>query len=226
MTPIEQANQTIARVREKTDSCIVFCSFGKDSMVILDMCAKRFTHVVAVFMYFVKNLEHIDRYFRWCKAKYPNVEWEYVPHWTLSYLLRSGMYCTAQPKIKLIKLADVVKTVRIKHGIDYVCLGMKSADGMNRRIMLGTYKDDAYIHKDMFYPLATWKQNDVLAYMKHHRLPAPVRYTLQASSGMGFDEQCFLWLEKNCPQDLEKIYEVFPLSERILWEAHKREQQE
>lgn len=47
-----------------------------------------------------------------------------------------------------------------------------------------------------------------------------MRYSLKASSGVGFDLDCFKWLEKNYPSDLEKIYKVFPLSKRILFEEH------
>lgn len=215
---MESAQKTIAAVRSNSDGCIVFCSLGKDSLVTLDLVYGRFERIICVFMYFVPQLEHIERWINWAKSRYPKVEFMQVPHWNLSYILRGGLYCVPNPKVKLIKLADVVKAIRLKTGVDYVFLGMKKADGMNRRLMLRNFETTGYINNYQAYPLADWTQKDVLAYMRMHNLPEPIRYSLKASSGTGFNLDCFLWLRENFPQDLQKIYKTFPMSERILWE--------
>ena len=116
-----------------------------------------------------------------------------------------------------MKLRDVVESVKRKYGIEYVFLGMKKADSLNRRLMLKGY-EPTYENKGLVYPLADWTQKEVLTYMRQHRLPEPIRYSLKASSGVGFNEDCFLWLRENCPQDLERIYQVFPLSRIILFQ--------
>lgn len=223
MTKMESATKTIAAVRRNSDGCIVFCSLGKDSLVTLDLVYGKFQKIVCVFMYFVPGLEHIERWVNWCKSRYPNVEFMQVPHWNLSYILRGGLYCVPEPKVQLIKLADVIKAVRMKTGIDYVLLGMKKADSMNRRLMLKRLESDDYILNQQAYPLADWTQKDVLAYMRQNAIPEPVRYSLKASSGTGFNLDCFLWLRENFPQDLQKIYKTFPLSERILWEYDQKQ---
>lgn len=223
MTRLESAENTIQVVRQETDSCILMCSFGKDSIVTLDLIYPHFNRIVCVFMYFVKDLEHINCWLNWARKRYPKAEFVEIPHWNLSYILRGGLYCVPNPKVKLLKLTDVVASLRLKYGIEYVFLGMKKADGMNRNLMLKTYEDKNYINKGYAYPLAEWNQKNVLAYMKQHRLPEPVRYSLKASSGIGFNTDCLLWLEKNYPQDLQKIYKAFPFSERVLWEYHQQE---
>lgn len=172
-------------------------------------------------MYFVEGLEHIERYIKWVKAKYPKVEFIQVPHWNLTYILRSGMYCVPNPKIKLLKLADVDLAMRLRFGIDFVFYGMKKADSMNRRLMLNTYQD--YENAGKVYPLADWTQRDVLTYMRQKGLPEPVRYSIKASSGVGFNIDCMLWMEKNYPQDLQRIYKTFPMAERVLWEYHNKQ---
>ncbi len=194
------------------------CSLGKDSLVVLDLIYPRFKRIVCVFMYFVKDLEHINRWINWVKSKYPKVEFVQVPHWNLSYILKYGLYCVEQPKVKALKLADVVNGLRVKYDLHYVFLGMKKADGMNRNLMLKGYAVNNYINNGYAYPLADWNQREVIAYMKHRSLPPPVRYSLKASSGIGFNTDCLTWLEKNFPQDLQKIYETFPLCEREMWE--------
>lgn len=226
MTKQESANHVINVVREKTDECILFCSLGKDSLVLLDLIYPKFNRIVCVFMYFVEGLEHIERWIKWLKSRYPKIEFVQVPHWNLTYVLRGGLFCVAQPKVKLLKLRDVVDAMTIKYQIGHVFLGMKKADSMNRRLMLNTYAAEDYIHQGLVYPLAEWTQKEILSYMKMHNLPEPVRYGKNASNGVGFNEDCFSWLEKNCPQDLEKIYKVFPMSRRILFEYHLRKEKD
>ncbi len=223
MTLLDRTNKTIDTIRQKSDSCLLFCSLGKDSLVLLDLLYPKFDRIVCVFMYFVKGLEHIERWVGWVKARYPRIEFVQVPHWNLSYILRGGLYCVPNPKIKLIKLADVVKAMQLKYGIEHVFLGMKKADGMNRRLMLKGYEAQDYCNNGLHYPLADWKQKDILAYMRQHNLPEPVRYSLKASSGVGFNLDCMSWLEKNYPGDLERIYKVFPMAERVLWEHHHKQ---
>lgn len=219
---LQETYKSIDAVREKSDGALLFLSLGKDSLVLLDLIYPKFDRIVCVFMYFVPGLEHIQRWINWVKAKYPKVELIEIPHWNLSYILRSGLYCVPNPKVKLLKLADVVKAMQLRFGIYYTFLGMKKADGMNRRLMLKGY-EPTYENKGMCYPLADWTQKDILSYMKQHRLPTPVRYGLKASNGVGFNVDCFLWLEKNFPNDLKLIYRTFPMAERILWEYHNKQ---
>lgn len=213
----------IEAVADKSKSCILFLSLGKDSLVLLDLIYPKFDRIVCVFMYFIKDLEHISRWINWTKAKYPKIEFVQVPHWNLAYILRGGLYCVPNPKVKLLKLADVVKAMQLTHGVYYTFLGMKKADGMNRRLMLKGYEANGYENNGMVYPLADWNQRDILAYMKQHNLPEPIRYSLKASSGVGFNLDCMLWMEKNYPQDLQRIYKVFPMAERVLWEYNNQQ---
>lgn len=222
MNKVERSIEVIDAISSKTDTAVVFLSLGKDSLVVLDLLNKKFKRVICVYMYFVRGLEHIERWIRWTKARYPHIEIVQIPHWNLSYILKGGMYCVANPNVKLIKLADVIESVRLKYNAYYVFLGMKKADSMNRRLMLGTYEMSNYENKGLVYPLAEWTQKDILAYMKQKKLPEPVRYSNKASNGIGFNIECFLWLQANFPNDLKKIYEVFPMSERILWEYEQK----
>ena len=60
MNKLQEAHNVICRVAEKQSSCIVMCSLSKDSLVTLDLVYSRFERVVCVFMYFVKDLDHIN----------------------------------------------------------------------------------------------------------------------------------------------------------------------
>lgn len=132
------------------------------------------------------------------------------------------MYCEANPKTRLLKLRDVVDAMRLKYDIHYCFIGMKKADGMNRNLMFKGYAANNYENGGLVYLLAEWNQNDILAYMKMRKLPNPIRYGKNASNGVGFNLDCSLWMRENYPQDLERIYKVFPLSRRILWEYDQK----
>ena len=171
MNKVEQANRYIDLIRERSSEALLFLSLGKDSLVLLDLLYPKFDRIVCVFMYFVKDLEHINRWINWTKARYPKIEFVQVPHWNLTYILRGGMYCVPNPEVRLLKLADVVKAMQLKHGVYYTFLGMKKADGMNRRLMLNGYEEKGYENNGMCYPLADLKQKDILSYMKQNNLP-------------------------------------------------------
>lgn len=231
--PMIAANDCIDFVASQTDTCILMCSLGKDSIVTLDMIAPRFKKIFCVFMFFVKGLEHIERWKKWVCAKYKNVEFVEIPHWNLTYILRSGLYCTPHPNQKLLKLMDVEKALRLKYDCQWVFLGMKKADSMNRNLMITQFKDNHYTDNFQAYPLAEFSQKQILSYMKMHHLPEPVQYGLsqagdeakvgKASNGIGFNVDCLLWLERFFPGDLRKIYNTFPLCERVLFEYHAKE---
>lgn len=212
MNALAHAKEVIASVSHKTDRAILFFSAGKDSIVLLDLMSPYFKEIVCVFMYFVKDLEHIERYLKWAEGKY-GVRVIQVPHWNLTYLLRSGTYCVPNPKVKLMKLSDVDRSIKLQTGIEYSFFGMKKADSLNRRLMM---MSSGSVIGDKVYPLSEMTNKEVLAYMKQKRLPMPVRYSDKPSGGMGFNPECFLWMKKNAPEDLDKVLRAFPLSEKIL----------
>ena len=234
--PLIAANDCIDYVASQTDTCILMCSLGKDSIVTLDLIYPKFKKIYCIFMAFVHGLEHIERWKKWVVAKYPKVEMIEIPHWNLTYILRSGLYCTPHPKQKLLKLADVIKALRLKYNTQWVFLGMKKADSMNRNLMITRFRDTHYTDNYQAYPCAEFSQKQIVQYMKMHNLPEPVMYSLstagneakigKASNGIGFNVDCLLWLRTYYPQDLQKIYDTFPLCQRVLLEYDFKKQKE
>ncbi len=225
MNKINQTKEVLHSVSQKTNRAILFYSCGKDSIVSLDLMHEYFDEIICVFMYFVKDLNHINKFLNWAKVKYPKIKIVQVPHWNLTYILRGGVYCVANPKVKVFKVAKVDEAMRIKYGINYTFYGMKKADSMNRRLMLNTY-ENCTSDTNKVYPLADWTNKEVLAYMKSKKLPEPVRYSKNASGGVGFNIDCYLWLRNNEPNDLQKMLKTFPASEKILFDYDVFKQKE
>ncbi|KAB1228463.1 phosphoadenosine phosphosulfate reductase domain-containing protein [Chryseobacterium viscerum] len=216
MDHLKHSKEVINTIRKKTDRVILFYSAGKDSIALLDMLSKEFTEVVCIFMYFVKDLEHINRFIELSKKKYQNVTFEEVPHWTLTKIHKYGLFCQPRRNIRQLKFADTINAIKIRTGIQYAFIGEKKADNMTRNIKLRQYELEAISSTKNVYPLSKWKDADVLDYIKRNSLPQPIKYGNKRSNGVNFDVDVYVYLRKFYPDDLKKILTAYPLSEKLL----------
>lgn len=239
MTKVQHTQDIISSIRTQTNRAVMFYSVnGKDSIALLDMLAKSFDEVICYYMYFVKDLEHIERYVRLAEKMYPNIIIRQLPHFMLSNIRRAGVFCTPIPDTKIQKIKDIEKIIRQETGERFIFSGMKGVDGFMKRMRLKMWGENFTTESGEIYPLALWTNNEVLRYIKTHQLPTPVNYTTsehqlltkngrvmqKVSSGLTFDIDVFLWLRKFYPQDLEAIYTEFPLSKQIIFEYEYQKQ--
>ena len=174
---LQHTELVINRIREKTDTVILFYSCGKDSMVLLDICSKKFKKVICIYMYMVKDLKHINKFIRFSEKRYFNAEFHQIPHYGLSTLLKLGIFCKSNTNItKRTTLADIDEAVRLKFKCKWSLYGWKQSDGMNRCLTLRSYELEAISKTQKGYPLSKWKKADVLLYLKRNRLPEPIAY--------------------------------------------------
>ena len=226
---LERARQIIEEISKETDSIILMHSLsGKDSIALLDLVYPHFKRIVCVFMYIVPNLEHINAYYRYAKAKYPNTEWLQVPHYAWYNYRKCGYLGMEKDESqKQWKLSDIIEVVRQRTGIEWCCLGFKQSDGLYRRLMLRSYKDgkESICWKGKkFYPLSTYKNADIIEYILKNKLKRPERYGGQSqSSGTDVTDYYYLkYLETKFPEDAEKLYNVFPAARFIVPDYESR----
>jgi sulfate adenylyltransferase subunit 2 len=219
---VPRAIQAIEKVAQQTGKATLFHSAsGKDSIALLDLMSPYFDEIVCVYMYVVKDLGHINRHIGYAARKYPNATFVQVPHFALSSYIKIGYMGHAQnPKQKLLRLTDISRAVVEKFGIEWTFYGFKQSDGMNRRLMLRGYEDQAINYKSRkCYPLSTYKNVDVLHYIDAHDLIQPEKYgNFQSNGASPSDLNYLLWLRARWPNDLAKVIEVFPDAERLLFE--------
>lgn len=232
MQELKRAREIIDDVSKETDSILLFHSLsGKDSIVLLDLCYKKFNRVIVVFMYLVKDLEHIMRYYNYAKAKYPNMEFVQVPHYALFNYIKTGyMGIKQNTKQRQWTLADITDKLREKLGVEWACYGFKQSDSLNRRLMLRSYTDgkEAINWKTKkFYPLSTYKNKEIMDFILDHRLKNPeVCGTNKQSSGVDIEDVEYQkYLKELFPEDLEKIYNVFPMARIVMLKANNKEEQ-
>ena len=232
MQELKRAREIIDDVSKETDSILLFHSLsGKDSIVLLDLCYNKFKRVIVVFMYLVKDLEHIMRYYNYAKAKYPNIEFVQVPHYALFNYIKTGyMGIRQNTKQRQWTLSDITDKLREKIGVEWACYGFKQSDSLNRRLMLRSYTDgkEAINWKTKkFYPLSTYKNKEIMDFILDHRLKNPeVCGTNKQSSGVDIEDVEYQkYLKELFPEDLEKIYKVFPMARIVMLKANNKEEQ-
>lgn len=218
---LEHSKQIIKQLKQKTSKLILFHSMsGKDSIALLDLLYPHF-EVTCVFMYVVKDLQHINRYMHFINSRYPKAKVIQVPHFGVySYIKTGYLGCKQNPKQKQYSLADLTEIIREKTGVEWAVFGFKQSDSMNRRLMLRTYEDEAINEKSKkAYPLSKYKNKDILHYIQQNNLITPESYGKHQSSGTSIDDlEYLLFLRNKFPDDLKKIIAEYPLAERKLYE--------
>ena len=224
---MERAINVIRTVASTTDRAVLFSSAsGKDSIALLEMMYPYFREIVCIYMYAVKDLEHINRYIGWAQSRYPNARFVQVPHYSVYSFIKVGFLgCRKNPKQKLWTLAEITDKVMERFGVEWAFFGFKQSDSLNRRLMLRTYTDGAICEKTKkCYPLSTYKNADVLRYIEDHHLIRPETYGGESqSSGTDItDIHYLLYLREHFPDDLQRLFGMYPMAERILFEHDKK----
>ncbi len=210
------------KIRKETDTIILFSSItGKDSILLTHYCCEVFKRVVSVYMYIVKDLEHVKKYQSYFESRYKNIEYIQVPHFSLSSHIHSGFHGIKQDKtIKKVTLDDLIQQVRAKTGIEWVCLGMKKYDSIQRRFELKELEDEAINRlSKRVYPLTNLSNKAVVEAIRINRLPLPVFYNSDNSQCVEINNKQFIgYLYEKWPKDLEKVFNQYPGSKHLLYE--------
>ena len=206
--------EPINLVRQDSDEVLLFHSAtGKDSIMLLDLIAKKFDRVTCVFMYIVKGLEYENAYIGWAKKKYKNVEFIQTPHYALNSFIRNGyLGIKKDPKMPKTKISNIDLKMKTKTGIKWSVYGFKKNDGMTRRIMLNQIDKYVDYRTNKAYPLAELTNSDVIKYIADNDLIPPFNYSKKKpSSGCDISQTEFLiYLQNKYQDDLKKICKQFP----------------
>lgn len=194
-----------------TDSVIVGFSGGKDSIVTLDLCFRYFKRVVPFFMFLVPNLEFQEKMLRWYENKY-NTEIIRIPHFEVSEFLKYGSFTLYDHDVDIVGITDTYEYIRQKTGIHWIAAGERCADSIVRNAMIKQSGSIDY-KRGRFYPIAYWKKNDVMQYIKHKKL-----YLSPEQKKLGFSFRSLAGSElavikENYPEDYKKILKIYPFAE-------------
>jgi 3'-phosphoadenosine 5'-phosphosulfate sulfotransferase (PAPS reductase)/FAD synthetase len=216
-----KAHETIDIVKKETDKVILFHSAtGKDSIALLDLLSPHFEKIVCVFMYYVKNLNYEHRYINWATKKYPNAEFIEAPHFAVTSFVKHGyLGIKKDSSVKDRTLKDITKQIKQSTGLDWAFFGFKKIDSIDRRIMLNGLPDGISHSTKNAYPLADYKNSQVLEHINRRNLIPPFCYNkAKPSSGCDISDPTFLaYMKQKYPDDLKKIFNTYPYTEAILF---------
>lgn len=193
-----------------TDSVIVGFSGGKDSIVTLDLCFRYFKRVVPFFMYLVPGLEFQEKMLRWYENKY-KTEIIRIPHFEVSEFLKYGSFTLYDQNVDVVGITDTYEYIRQKTGIHWIAAGERCADSIVRNAMIKQSGSIDY-KRGRFYPIAYWKKNDVMQYIKLRRL-----YLSPEQKKLGFSFRSLSGnelavIKEHYPDDYKKILRVYPFA--------------
>ena len=193
-----------------TDSVIVGFSGGKDSIVTLDLCFKYFKRVVPFFMYLVPDLEFQEQMLRRYEERY-NTEIIRLPHFETSEFLKYGSFTMADWNVDIVGINDTYEYLRQTTGIHWIAAGERCADSIVRNAMIKKSGSIDY-KRGRFYPIAYWKKQEVLEYIKYKKL-----YLSPEQKSLGFSFRSLAGSElavikQLYPKDYEKILKVYPFA--------------
>lgn len=193
-----------------TDSVIVGFSGGKDSIVTLDLCFRYFKRVQAFFMYLVPGLEFQEKMLRWYENKY-KTEIIRIPHFEVSEFLKYGSFTLYDQNVDVVGITDTYEYIRQKTGIHWIAAGERCADSIVRNAMIKQSGSIDY-KRGRFYPIAYWKKNDVMQYIKLRRL-----YLSPEQKKLGFSFRSLSGnelavIKEHYPDDYKKILRVYPFA--------------
>lgn len=205
---IEWSNKIIQKAITESKNTAVSFSWGKDSIVLLDLVKKQKPDIKVLFAdtgveypetyQFIKDnkktfsLEDGITYFVargnktfWQIVKekgYPKARQNACQDHVGQKKYRSPACCLVLKERPLIKLEELL-------GIDLIFWGIQATESMNRRLLFLT-KGEYYFNKTekrwKVSPLMIWTNKDVLEYCKINRLPLPSIYSKMERNGCMF----------------------------------------
>lgn len=193
-----------------TDSVIVGFSGGKDSIVTLDLCFRYFKKVVPYFLYLVPELSFQEKMLQWYERKY-GTKILRLPHFECSNFLKYGCFTMADWTVDIVGINDTYNYLRELTGIHWIAAGERCADSIVRNAMIKKSGSIDY-QRGRFYPLAYWKKNEVVQYIKQKKL-----YLSKEQRELGFSFRSLAGSELSVikelyPEDYAKILKVYPFA--------------
>lgn len=213
--------QSIAAIREQTDTILMAFSCGKDSIGAWLECRKHFPRIVPFYMYLVPGLEFVERSLRYYE-KWFGCRILRVPHPSLYRMLNNFVFQAPQncAVIEAANLANfeyesMYDEVRKKLSLPdtvFAASGVRAVDSPYRMVAVKRY-GPINRKKRHFYPIWDWRKERLLSEIKTAGIQLPADYRVFGRSFDGIDYRFLEPIRRTWPDDYARILEYFPLAE-------------
>lgn len=216
--------ETVAIIREKTDTVFLSFSCGKDAVATWLALRDHFPRIIPYYCYLVPGLSFVERALTYYEDFF-KTRIVRVPHPALYRMLRNGVFQTRERE-RLLHAAGLAKFdfegLRDDLAEDYglpknhwVALGVRSSDTLPRLIML---RKSGPIIKSLgkFYPIWDMNKAQLVASVVSAGVKLAPEYPFIGRSFDGINFQ-YLWpVREHWPEDYARILEWFPMAELEL----------
>ena len=196
--------------------CLLSFSGGKDSLACLQLCLD--SNVADLQLYckvFIPGMDSDEQFLQYIEKRI-NRKILRLPHFVNSTLLKYGFYSYVPVDIKKqLKQKDMEEMAKEKLNCqDYwIVNGSRKNESMTRAVMFKPIKDGFDEKNKRIYPVWDWKEGQIYKYLTKNRwrtiFPKGIR-------GSGIFKDYILYLRDKYPQDLPKLFAVYPLAEKFL----------
>lgn len=208
----------LEKLSQTHEAIIVSYSTGKDSMILMDLCSKKFKRVIALHMYFVKGLAYIEGGLDYARARW-GCEVMQIPHWLYVQAIKTNQYCnyTNAESLADVNLSDLYKLAMQKTGARLVATGARKSDGLWRRRWMKNIRKSAN-YDGVIFPLQDWLKLDISSYQKTHNIPMPELSTTGRgdATGISCNNESILWLYDRHRDDFDRMKRVFPHIDAVV----------
>ena len=216
MSAVLDSIDVIKQQSARHDSVVVALSFGKDSLVVMDLCCKHFKRVEAFCMSFVTGMNIMQQKLQYSRDRW-GVEVKEIEHWAAVRHRAQGFRCfESYHEGKLPNLAMTLEQQKKETGCSLSVTGTRAAESLGRRAGLRRREEgvEAGAWAGDWHPIAWWNRAEVIAYLKNNNLP--MEDIDKDMQGISNDATSILWLHDNHPADYQKWLEVFPLASCVV----------
>lgn len=215
LTPLAESGELLGRVRALAGRVLVGLSGGKDSLATLDLCVREFgaDNVSAFYMYMVRDLRCVETTVRAAERRY-KLEVLRLPHWQLGLAYKYAVYMPHRPgadQWRDMRMVDVEQLARQRTGAEWIAYGHRANDSIERVGMLSA--NGGFDPKGRrVYPLRSWNEAGVVAYLRHRKISPPPKLTFlkRSMTGVSFQEDVLITIRDKYPDDFARILEIFP----------------
>lgn len=231
---IRDARAMLTRLRDEqgVKAIIAACSGGKDSLVVLDLCADVFPEVHGFFLWYVKGLACEETHLKAAERRH-GITIHRLPNPTLSAELRIShlrriSQATEQAIPRTLRWNDIERVMRARTGADWFAYGHRITDSLQRRGMLKT-RQGLLEKQRRIYPIWDWKPAEVVSYLRAAGIAVPPMYGSGKARTSGVypgSVDCLLFLKEHYPEDFRKVCEVFPFATAMIARDESRDRHE
>ena len=135
-----------------------------------------------------------------------------VPHFELSQFLRYGLYRPTDFSVPVVSVKDVYNYLRLNTDIWWIAAGERITDSVWRRAIIkssGTIDEK----RGRIYPVAEWRKEDVVAYIRQNKLKVGVESRKLGFSFGSLQAREVIPVKLHFPADFARIRAWFPFVE-------------